>query len=208
MDSAIPTHANKENADNLTMHWNCTDCGWRMGWGVGGTLSTVEVLDTETHQWSTAADLPQPMFGASATICGGQLYMLGGLSKDLVSIKSVYTCSVVTLLHSCVKHPQQERAASAYKDSVWRQVADLPVTQSTSQSFHSRLLVVGDMDSGKYSTAVHMYNSTTNSWEIISHMTTDCFTAVLLDNQLMVVGGWTDAGSSMDVVELAASVSI
>ena len=170
-------------------------------------LSTVEVMDTVTHQWSTAADLPQPMNNASATICGDQLYMLGGVSKGAVSIKSVYTCSVSTLLRSCVKHPQQKRAASAYKDSVWRQVADLPVTHSTCESFHGRLLAIGGkMGSGKHTTAVHMYNSTTNSWEVISHMTTgrrDCFTAVLPDNQLMVMGGWTDGGVT-DVVELAS----
>ena len=41
-------------------------------------LSTVEVMNTETHQWSTAADLPQPMYQASATVCGDQLYMLDG----------------------------------------------------------------------------------------------------------------------------------
>ena len=44
----------------------------------GRTLLTVEVMDTETHQWSTASDLPQPMYYASATVCGDQLYMLGG----------------------------------------------------------------------------------------------------------------------------------
>ena len=98
--------------------------------------------------------------------------MLGGDSKNYSPIKSVYTCSVSTLLHSCVKNPQRERPASAYKDSVWRQVADLPVTQSTCESFHSQLLAVGgQMKSEEYSTAVYMYNSTTNSWEIISHMT-------------------------------------
>ena len=174
-------------------------------------LSTVEVMDTETHQWSTAADLPLSMYCASATKCGDQLYMLGAFSKDNVSIKSVYTCSVSTLLRSCIKLSQQQLLPSAYKDSVWRQVADLPVTQSTCESFHGRMLAIGGkMDSGKYSTAVRMYNSTTNSWEVISHMTTgryDCFTAVLPDNQLMVVGGRTDADSSTDVVELA-SVSI
>ena len=30
------------------------------GLGVSGVLSTVEVMNTETFQWSTAADLPQP----------------------------------------------------------------------------------------------------------------------------------------------------
>ena len=44
------------------------------GEGVGGVLSTVEVMDTETHQWSTAADLPQPMYCMSATLWGPALY--------------------------------------------------------------------------------------------------------------------------------------
>ena len=50
-----------------------------------------------------------------------------------------------------------------------------------------------DTDLSKYSTAIRMYDSTTNSWEIISHMTIarrHCYTAVLPDNQLMVVGGF------------------
>ena len=44
-------------------------------------------------------------------------------------------------------------------------------------------------------TDVHMYGSTTNSWEFISNMTIGrhcCFAAVLPYNQLMVVGGITD----------------
>jgi serine/threonine protein kinase len=171
-------------------------------------LSTIEVMGTETHQWSTAADLPQPMYHASATICGDQLYMLGGISKDFDSIKSVYTCSVSTLLSPCVKNLQEERSSSVYKASVWEQVADLPVTRSTCESFHGRLLAIGgEMDSGKHSTAVHMYNSATNSWEIISHMTTGrcgCITAVLPDNQLVVVAGGVTDGGVIDVVELAS----
>ena len=44
-------------------------------------LDTVEVMHIETLVWSTAASLPHPYSGASATICGGQLYMLGGLNN-------------------------------------------------------------------------------------------------------------------------------
>ena len=91
----------------------------------------------------------------------------------------------------------------------WRQVADLPVTLSTCSSIHGRLLAIGgEMDSGGPTTAVYMYDSTTNSWEIISHMTTcrkQCFTAVLPNNQLMVVGGYTRGyGSETDTVEIAS----
>jgi N-acetylneuraminic acid mutarotase len=184
------------------------------GFGEGGTdLSTVEVMDTETHQWSTAADLPQPMYRASATVCGDQLYMLGGAEGETLSycVKSAYTCSVSALLQSCVPNSletkfQRTSLEDKTRSRVWRQVADLPVAQSVCESFHGRLLAVGGrMESGKPATAVYIYNSTTNSWEIISHMTTgrrDCFTAVLPDNRLMVVGGYTERGST-DSVELA-----
>ena len=176
-------------------------------------LSMVEVMDTETHQWSTAADLPQPMYLASATVCEDQFYMLGGFNKNFTCIKSVYACSVSSLLQSCVPSSLEanfERQTLSDKASVWRQVADLPVTQSTCESFHSQLLAIGGrMDSGRPTTAVYMYDSTTNSWEIITHMTTArryCSTAVLPNNQLMVVGGFiTDSGeTSTDTVEIAS----
>ena len=98
-----------------------------------------------------------------------------------------------------------------HKGSVWRRVADLPFIRSSCESFHHRLLAIGgyDSDSDKYSTAVYMYNSATNSWEVISHMTTArkcCFTAALPDNQLMVVGGWTNGHNNImtDTVEVAS----
>ena len=53
----------------------------------GRALSTVKVMDTETRQWSTAADLPHPMYWVSATVCGDQLYMVGGV-EDRLYVKS------------------------------------------------------------------------------------------------------------------------
>ena len=174
-------------------------------------LATVEVMDTETHRWSTAADLPKPMYLASATVCGDQLYMLGGINQSLCYSNSVYTCSVSDLLQSCVSsQPHLAASGRTKKASVWRQAADLPAMCSTCESFCSQLLAVGGMmDSGKPITAVYMYNSTTNSWEIISHMTTGryrCFTGVLPANRLMVVGGYTDyyGGNMTDTAELAS----
>ena len=117
-----------------------------------------------------------------------------------------------SLLQSCVPSSLEanfDRQTLLGKPSVWRQVSDLPVKHSTCESFHGRLLVIGgEMDSGGPTTAVYMYDSTTNSWEIISHMTTgrcDCFTAVLPENRLMVVGGYAgdDFRTLTDMVELA-----
>jgi serine/threonine protein kinase len=176
------------------------------GEGEGGRgLLTVEVMNTGTHQWSTAADLPRPMYLASATVCGDQLYMLGGVVNSHY-VKSAYTCSVSALLQSCIPSSlvaKVQRISLEDKARVWRQITDLPVMGSTCESFHGRLLAVGgEMESGKTVTAVYIYNSTTNSWKVISHMTTGryrCFTAVLPDNRLMVVGGITEHGYTNSV---------
>ena len=183
-----------------------------MGSGVGSVLSIVEVMNTESHQWSIAADLPQPMYTASGKICGERIYILGGVNKDTAYIKSVYTCSVSDLLQSCISSSLKARSHRIhvyYKANVWRQVADLPFTRSTCASFHSRLLAIGGrVDYAKASSNVYMYNSATNSWEIISHMASgryDCFAAVLPDNQLMVVGSFVTGGSPLnDTVEFAS----
>ena len=176
----------------------------------GEVLSTVEVMNTENLQWSTAANLPKPMLHASSMVCGDQIYILGGTDKDCLYIKSVYTCSVSALLQSCdtLLEGRIKGTSLVDKASTWRQLADLPLIRSTCESFHDKLLAFGgyDKDSRNSSRAVYMYNSTTNSWNVISHMTTGrcaCFTAVLPDNQLMVLGGLT-GHDIIDTVEIAS----
>ena len=180
------------------------------GWGEDGrVLSTVELMNTENRQWSTAADLPKAMYLASATVCKDQIYMLGGDDKD--HTKSTYSCSVSALLRSCVTNLPEEKLKRKYLEDrarTWTQLADLPVTRSAFQSFHDQLLAVGGKkDSQKATTDVNMYNSATNSWEVISHMTIgryDSFTAILRNNQLMVIGGYNTKGKMIDTVEIAS----
>ena len=184
----------------------CTKTALIVAGGCGenyGELTTVEVLNIENHQWSTAVDLPESLQYHSATICGDQLYMLGGARGHSLT-KSVYTCSVSALLQTCAQRSSLEERTSALSLSnsssrgtgVWSKLADLPVTGSTCVTFCGQLLAVGGADSArKPTTTVYMYNPSTNSWNVISHMTTARirpFAAVLPDNQLMVVGGAID----------------
>ena len=183
--------------------------------GIGGrykNLSTVEVMDTETLQWSTASSLPHPLFETSATLCGDQVYMLGGLDQRSKQSKSVFTCSLAVLLQSCQPQSlgaQLKTLSLASRSKVWYQLADTPVTLSTCVSLHGRLLAVGGCDSDdKYTTAIHMYDTTTNSWEVISHMAVpqyQCSVVVLPHNELMVVGSWTPDGET-NSVEIASIV--
>ena len=172
-------------------------------------LSIVEVMDTQTLQWSIASCLPHPLYEASSTLCGDQVYIVGGLYQDDEFSKSVFTCSLAALLQSSqpqslVARPWNWSLARAPK--VWHKLADTPVTKSTCASLHGQLLVVGGCDADdKEITSIHMYNSTTSSWEVISHMTTprsQCLVAVLPRNELMVVAG--DAKNTS--VEIATTV--
>ena len=167
-------------------------------------LTTVEVLNIESRQWSTTANLPESSNCYSATVCGDQLYMLGGVHCLLLT-NSMYTCSVSALLQTCTQRSlvgTLKRALSLSNSSrgvtytgVWSKL-DLPVTGSTCVNFCGQLLAIGGEDSGRnLTTAVYVYNPSTYSWNVISHMATariTPFAAVLPDKQLMVVGGAID----------------
>ena len=171
----------------------------------GWNETSVEVMNTETQKWSNAAPLPEPLYNASATICGDRIYILGGYGATYEGETSVLTCSLSTLLQSC---------SMDFPDGVpvWSKVADLPVTNSTCVSLNGRLLAIGGIEMGEKpacTTAVYMYNSTANSWEVVSHMQearSHCYATVLPDNQLMVVGGKCDhKGTKTNMVEFATT---
>ena len=182
------------------------------------TLKTVEVLNTETQEWHTAADLPQPLSYSSITLCNDLVYLLGGEDQKEAATNSVHSCSLSSFLWASAAskslrgHLVSTLTRSSRKGSPWNRVADLPVKLSTAVSLHDRLLAIGGRDSkDEPTTAVHMYQPTTNSWEVISHMTTprsDCLSTILPDNvhQLMVVGGWTTTGNRCDSLEFGIVV--
>ena len=163
-------------------------------------LQTVEVMNTETLQWSTAAHLPLRGWGAPGAVCGDHVYILVTVVPIESHLRSMYTCPVSALIQSCRSRPTAD---------VWNKVAAPPIIGTTCVSILGRLLTIGGRDSNdKPTAAVYMYNPDSDSWEIISHMATPrqlCFAAVLPNNQLMVVGGLTGLRlwSETDSVEVA-----
>ena len=191
----------------------CTRTDLIVAGGVGkdnlNVLTTVEVLNIENRLWSTAVDLPEPLQHHSVTVCGDQLYMLGG-ACDHMPTKSVYTCSLSALFQTYTQRSlvgtfKCALSLSNSSSGVWSKLPDLPVMESTCVTFCGQLLAVGGVDSdNKPTTAVYMYNQATNSWNVISHMATARrrpFAAVLPNNQLMVVGGMDDRWTYMYLVE-------
>uniref|UniRef100_A0A3B4TZP4 Kelch like family member 29 n=1 Tax=Seriola dumerili TaxID=41447 RepID=A0A3B4TZP4_SERDU len=51
------------------------------GLGVSGNLDHVERYDTITNQWETVSPLPKPVHSAAATVCGGKVYVFGGVNE-------------------------------------------------------------------------------------------------------------------------------
>ena len=186
------------------------------GWGSANeALKTVEVLNLQTREWFTAENLPEPLYHASMSLCGDQVYILGGCNVTKLPTDVVYTCSLSKLLNSMTPHSTEaspEKDVETRSACIWESITDLPVTESTSASLHGELLAVGGRDSAtlQSSTAVYKYSVVSEQWIVVGHMITArhlCFAAVLPNNRLLVVGGETGKVQN-DSVEVASSVLI
>ena len=148
--------------------------------GLGGALSVVETLDTNTLQWSSVSSSPEALGYPSMTLYNGQLY----LSED----SKIFSCSVEELLKS------RKPASTNSSGSVWTKLTDIPVPYAASlTTLRGQVLAIGGED--KYYTptgAIHQYNRSTNSWSVIGEMPTPRarpLVAVLPSHELIVVGG-------------------
>ena len=182
---------------------------------------TVEIMNTEQCKWLTAAELPEPLFSSSAVLCGDHIYLMGGKDQYNQSTSAVYTCSLSALLKSCksrflrVHNPMLlEPLASPNhsKPSVWSRVADLPVVGSTCVSLKGQVVAVGGRElNHSTTTAIHVYNPSANCWvpldQRMSTPRSESFATVLLDNRLMIAGGYIAASNLASTVEMARIIS-
>ena len=144
----------------------------------GDPVATVEVLNTETLQWSTASSLPETVSFPTMTTCGGCIYLA---NRD----NEVFSSSMEDLLKSTIRSDG---------GSVWTRLANIPPLQkSTLATLRGRVLAIGGADSGDNPTgAIHCYDVATKSWSVMREMATPRYrvlTAVLPSNELVVVGG-------------------
>ena len=159
-----------------------------------GVLATVEVLDLQTHEWTSVASLPQPVHlicpALSAT--HNHLYLLGARHS-----KAVYSCSIHHLLHS---KPHQT-------EGVWSELPATPTYCPTGVVVEEYLVVVGGFDQeGEDSHAVSYLQKTLDRWVTLSNITTPRNKPLLANlprGQLMVLGGSTKVNDMMNIVQIA-----
>ena len=112
------------------------------------------------------------------TICGEFVYMSTGFVFTEMGKYVMYRCSLTAL------------AQSKPKAALWKQIDNQITSFSTMAVVDDQL---GGRDS-RYvaSREVLRFNISINAWEVVGHMTvprSDCLTAVLPGNKLMVVEG-------------------
>ena len=143
--------------------------------------NVVEIMDTLNLVWSKATSLPHPYSEASATILGDRLFMLGGEDQNCKMSQSVLTCSLSKLIQSQEVMPR------------WGTISDAPNFGSTCVTVKGELLAIGGHSKkNKDATDVCKYNPVTDSWDVVSHMSTarsSPLVTVLPTNDVIVVGG-------------------
>ena len=162
---------------------------------LGDGLSTVEVLDTETLQWSMASSLPQDIALLQMTLCSGNVYLSSG--------NTVFSCSVEGLLQSCQLPPHKPTSINSSKSgSIWTRQANIPVWRFSLATLGEHVLAIG----GESTANIHCYDRATGSWSVIGEMPTPRYNALTLvspDSELIVVGGTGDSVfNPFDITEI------
>ena len=155
-------------------------------------MATVEILNTETLQWSTASSLPIATGYPQMATCSERIY----LARDH---NNAYSCSVEDLLKS---------TNSSDGGTVWARLASIPTPHRSSlATLRGRVLAIGGRDDCNPTGAIHCYDVATDSWSVIGEMPTPrsrALTAVLPNNELVVVGGKSSGRNLCATTEISS----
>lgn len=120
-------------------------------------LPTVEVMDINTLQWTAMASLPIGISSASMAACyEDSIYLLGD------DTNRAFSCSVKSLSQFLEK--SQPALNLKCQKSIWKRIADVPVSRSTAVTLCGQLVSVGGYDDSGEVDTVYCYDSSTNSW--------------------------------------------
>ena len=141
----------------------------------------VEVLDTVSKKWYTAAPLPSDAQQPSLAVIQDTLYVVWG--------KSAVSISIPMLISDAMS---QSTASNEPGSTEWQPLPDTPTYHPAITSFHGSLLTVGAWDSP--SSTIAMYLPQTEQWLTVAQLPSPrngCTCVVLpATGEMMVVGGW------------------
>ena len=168
------------------------------GGGAGDTLSSVEVMNTDTKQWYAAPPTPIGWSSMKTATAGDVCYFMGG------GIGSVFTNRVFSV--SLPALVSQLNSDSSAKDTqTWKELPQLPVIQHAPLSISGSLLAVGGDKDPEAVSALHLYQPDAGQWVKVGDLPSPRYlsTCVMIsEKELLVAGGITSLYNS-NSVELA-----
>ena len=155
--------------------------------GVGPTgfsLSSVEILNTDSKRWYAGSRTPIPSAEMKTAILGDTCYFMGGVIEGASDTNEVYSVSLPALIS------QLNSDSSASDTQPWKELPPLPVTRAAPVSTSGTLLAIGGRE--KDCKAVRLYQPDTEKWVKVADMPTarySCTCAMITDKELFVTGG-------------------
>ena len=178
----------------------------------GNPVSNVEVMNIDSEQWYIANDLPQPVSRMGAAVCDDRLYLVGGNDQDGHKLKAVFSSSISSLFKLARPYSFGGWLSKTFwagaSSKVWQIGHDMPIYSAAVASVRGQLVAVGGRNGDSAPKAsIRVYKPDTDSWQSIGTMQIprwNAFAAVLKDEKLVIVGGFTSASvkSETDTMEI------
>ena len=180
----MPTPRSSPSATSYK-HWLVVAGGSRKG-----SLSTVEVLDIDNKQWSTALSTPITWLDMKSSIIGDTWYLMGGGHGIFINTTDAYSVSLEALVSN---------AHSASDSSkIWNKIAPINCDLSSPISLGGSLLALGGWDIKKKCpvSTIQRYVPETNTWVLtgeLPHPLYGC-NCSMVAGRLNVFGGYSSDG--------------
>ena len=163
------------------------------GYDGNNNLSYVEVMNTTSNQWFTAAPIPTRVSEMRTALEGDMWYLMGGCvcgySSDMV-----YSVSLPALT--------SQVNSKNTREEIWKEISGLGHTSSSPLSISGSLLALGW--DGKVMTAIHHYQPETGEWVKVGDLPSprqNCTCAQITEGEILVAGGY-DGKSLLRSTEL------
>ena len=179
-----PMHTARFHPSTFTYNTHLIVCGGVTSWTSVKQYtctSTVEMLNSETGQWSTLAPLPSALRMMSVAVCNDTCYLIGGEHQG-GKTQRAYSAPLPLLTESA-SHP-----------SPWEVLPNWPLFASAAAVLGGCVLALGGTTQAIISsTDVHLYSRSSKSWRTTAvNLPIALYWATsttLVEDSIIVVGG-------------------
>ena len=154
--------------------------------------SSVDIMNTNSKQWHTAAPAPTPWYHMNTAVVGDICYFMGGYIGGGGATDVVYSVSLPALISQVNSKQSAEKG-----QQIWKSISGLGLYGSTPLSLSGSLLALGGegMMDEKAVTAIHHYRPETGKWVKVGDLPSPrshCTCVRMSNGEILVAGGWDD----------------